>query len=370
MVNKKLLVKILLGTFLSFLMAASLVSAAEVDNAAVYYSKAFDLQKYNESTEMKERMQKVIRKGWQGKDPELEQFILDNEPALSEVVEGLKLDKCDFDYGRRYTYLVEKKTPPIAKVIRLANLFLLRGRYLTSQDKPKTALGDYFNSMLMAQQLSLDVATLSKLTALQIEERSVPLVREFINKKAGKKETAEIIDFLNTYLKNHFTMRKVVADEQALFLSSVKAITDKMPPESVFKKEFVQSAKVLADKYFGLIADATDPGNKDLFAVVEREVNALRQELKEVNRKYLDGIIKNEEPDLSQVSATQVVKYLLVIGLPELQKLSIYYHGRIFDLQALKEAAVKKEQESKEAVKTDTMTKTDDGKSAVTNTKK
>ncbi len=120
--NKKLLVKSLLGVFLCILIGTNLMYAAEIDNAAVYYSKAFDLQKYNESTELKDRMQKVIHKGWQGKDPELEQFIIDNEPALSEVVEGLKLDKCDFDYGRRYTYLVEKKTPHLAKVIRLANL--------------------------------------------------------------------------------------------------------------------------------------------------------------------------------------------------------------------------------------------------------
>ena len=362
--NNKLFVYVLLGSLFGVLTATNLMYAAEVDNAAIYYSKAFELQKYNESTEMRERMQKVIRKGWQGKDPELEQFIIDNESALSEIVEGLKLDKCDFDYGRRYSYLVEKKTPPVAKVIRLANLFLLRGRYLASQEKPKTALGEYFNSMLIAQQLSLDVATLSKLTALQIEERALPLVREYILKKAGKKELGEIINFLDTYMKNHFTMRKVVADEKALFLSSVSTITDKMPPESEFKKEFTQNAKLLADKYFGLIADATDPGNKDLFAVVEREINTLRQELKDIDRKYLDGIIKSEEQDLSKVSATQVVKYLLVIGLPELQKLSAYYHGRIFDLQSLKEAAQKKEREAEDAVKADTMTKTNDGKDA------
>ncbi len=48
MVNKKLLDKLLFGIFLCMVIGANLVYAAEVDNAAVYYSKAFDLQKYNE----------------------------------------------------------------------------------------------------------------------------------------------------------------------------------------------------------------------------------------------------------------------------------------------------------------------------------
>ncbi|MDD5132714.1 MAG: hypothetical protein PHH44_08650, partial [bacterium] len=346
-----------------------LVHAVEVDNAAIYYSKAFDLQKYNESAGLKERMQKVMRKGWQGKDLEMEQFIIDNEPALNEVVEGLKLDKCDFDFGRRYSYLIEKKTPPLAKVMRLANLFLLYGRYLEGQDKPRTALANYFNSLQVARQLALDVATISKLSALQIEERATPVIRDFINKRANKKDAEEIADYLQKYLKNHFTIRKVVADEKALFLSSVKTITDKLAPDSAFKKEFVKEANTLADKYYNLIADATDPGNQDLFAVVEREKNGLRQELKDVDRQYLDRVIKNEENDLSQVKAALVVKYLLVIGLPDLQKTAAYYHGRIFELKALQETAEKKE-ESLAAVKADTMTKTSDGIQADTTTRK
>lgn len=370
---KKTLLSIIISIiFLSlagFAYAVEQVYAADVDNAAVYYSKAFDLQKYNENAGLKERMQKVIRKGWQGKDPELEQYILDNEPALNEVIEGLKLDKCDFDYGRRYSYLIEKKTPPLVKVMRLANLFLLHGRYLEGQDRPHSALIDYFNSLQVAQQLALDVATISKLSAIQIEERAIPITRDFINKKATKKDTEEIIDFLNGYLKNHFTMRKVVADEKALFLSSVKTITDKLAPDSAFKKEFVKSANTLSDRYYNLIADATDAGNQDLFAVIERDINGLRQELKNVDRKYLDRIIKNEETDLSKVTATEVVKYLLVIGLPDLQKTAAYYHGRIFELQALKETAEKKKS-SFEETKADTATKTDNGTSASTTTKK
>ncbi len=368
MMNKKLLIKSLLGIFFYLLIGSNIVSAAEVDNAAIYYSKAFDLQKYNEDAELKEKMQKVIRKGWQGKDPELEQFIIDNEAALNEVAEGLKLDKCDFDYGRRYSYLIEKKTPPLTKVMRLANLFLLYGRYLEGQDRPRTALANYFNSLQVSQQLALDVATISKLSALQVEERTLPIISDFINKRANKKDAEEIADFLKGYLKKHFTMQKVVADEKALFLSSVKAITDKLAPDSAFKKEFVKQASMLADKFYTLLEDATAPGNRDLFAVVERAVNALRQDLKEVDRQYLNRIIKNEEKDLSKVNASQVAKYLLVIGLPDLQELAAYYHSRIFDLQALKEKAEKKE-ESFGGVKADTMTKTNDGKNAVTATK-
>ncbi|MDD5491570.1 MAG: hypothetical protein PHV60_02680 [bacterium] len=366
--KKTLSTVIVFLVFLGIANLPGLVYAVEVDNAAIYYSKAFDLQKYNESAGLRERIQKVVRKGWQGKDLELEQFIIENEPALNEVVEGLKLDKCDFDFGRRYSYLIEKKTPPLAKVMRLSNLFLLHGRYLEGQDKPRTALTNYFNSLQVAQQLALDVATISKLSALQIEERTTPIIRDFINKRANKKDTEEIADYLKGYIKDHFTMRKVVNDEKALFLSSVKTITDKLVPDSAFKKEFVKEANALADKYYNLIADATDPGNQDLFAVVEREINGLRQELKEVNRQYLDRIIKSEEKDLNQVKAVQVVKYLLVIGLPDLQKTAAYYHERIFDLKALQETAEKKK-ESLDTVKADTMTKTSEGKEA-TATKK
>ncbi len=323
---------------------SNLVYAAEVDNAAVYYSKAFDLQKYNESAEMKERIQKIIRKGWSGQDPELEQFILDNEAALKEVVEGLKLGKCDFDYGRRYSYIVEKKTPPLTKIMRLSTLFLLRGRYLESQDRASAAVKDYFYSLQIAQQLALDMATISKLSALQIEERTTPVIRDFVNRRANKKDAEDVVNFLKRYLKNHFTMRQVVKDEKAMFLSTVKTVTDKLALDSVFRKEFVKEANMLADKYYNLIADATDPGNQDLFAAVEREISSLRQELKGIDRQYLERIIKNEEKDLSKITAAQVVKYLLVIGLPDLKKISAYYHGRLFDLKALTEAAEKKQQ--------------------------
>ncbi|MDD5259712.1 MAG: hypothetical protein PHD29_07075 [bacterium] len=367
---KRTSVRMILSIALLALINLSNVAyAVEVDNAAVYYSKAFDLQKYNESAEMKERIQKVIRKGWSGQDPELEQFILDNEAALKEVVEGLKLGKCDFDYGRRYSYIVEKKTPPLTKIMRLSTLFLLRGRYLESQDRSSAAVNDYFYALQIARQLALDMATISKLSALQIEERATPVIRDFINKRANKKDAENAVNFLKGYLKDHFSMRQVVKDEKAMFLSTIKTITDKLAPDLAFKKEFVKEAGVLADKYYNLIADATDPGNQDLFAAVEREISSLRQELKGIDRQYLERIIKNEEKDLNKVTGTQVVKYLLVIGLPELKKTSAYYHGRIFDLRALQEAAEKKK-ETFSAVQADTTTNTNDVKGMVKTTKK
>ncbi|RKY39427.1 MAG: hypothetical protein DRP75_02135, partial [Candidatus Omnitrophota bacterium] len=84
---------------------------------------------YPKSREVINKIRGVIKEGWQ-EDKELEELLNQNEISFREFRKGVLLKKCDFDFGKKYKYLIQKQALPLLKIRNLSNLLLLKGRYL------------------------------------------------------------------------------------------------------------------------------------------------------------------------------------------------------------------------------------------------
>ena len=104
-----------------------------VENAAVYYSRAIDLLKYPDSQEIQDELKGIIQHGWQAENREIENILRQNERCLTEVQRGLLLDTCDFDFGKKYKYQVERELPRLDRIFIISDLLLLKGRYYEKQ---------------------------------------------------------------------------------------------------------------------------------------------------------------------------------------------------------------------------------------------
>ena len=104
-----------------------------VENAALYYSRAIDLLKYPDSVEIQDKLEGIIQHGWQAEHKELANILRQNKPCLNEVQIWSLFERCDFDFGKKYKYQVERELPPFDRVLRISDLLLLKGRYYEKQ---------------------------------------------------------------------------------------------------------------------------------------------------------------------------------------------------------------------------------------------
>jgi len=208
-----------------------------VENAAVYYLKAFELMHYPNSPEVIKKLRRVIKNGWQ-EDKELEELLNQNEMCFKEFKKGVLLKKCDFNFGKKEGLPPELEVVHGFKIIHLSELLLLKGRYLEKKENFDEAIDLYLSLLTFAFHISQDNSLLSQLIALRRKKDVYAILEDYLNsQKATKRNALKILNYLEDYDKQCVSIEQVLEKEKKKFISSLQMIVDNINAEKGLNTE-------------------------------------------------------------------------------------------------------------------------------------
>lgn len=319
--------------------------ATDTENAARYYSKAFDLLRYPESEPLKSQLQEVIRNGWQREYEELEKVLSENEACFAEFGKALTFEKCDFNFE-----------PPLLEIKNLSNLLLLEARYYEREAKSDKAVDVYLSSLSFSKHISQDNALVSKIIALAIEKGVYPLLREYMDSGKIDRETLlKALGYLTKYEKEHFPAKELVESEKGFFISTIEVLKDeavqkarreqgfnekKLEAAETLGKELIIQAQESAEIYYGNFAKAietNDDGDWDyataeLETLIKTSTSAISH-IKDASSILYDAFTEDAEGSTKAV-ARKVIALTLSIAIPDFKKAARTYYST---LEALKD---------------------------------
>jgi len=331
------------------------------DNAAIHYSRAFELLDYPGSSEFKRTVRTIIKEGWIEDYIGMAEVLKENEPSFREFEKGLALDHCDFDFGQEYTYLVEK-TFPTDSLRQLSELVLLKGRYYEKQKDFEKAINAYLSTLTLARHVAQDSTTASRMVSLDIERKTYAPLRGYLGKKEIDKKTCQkILTYLEAYDKHHFPVKEIFEAEKAQFMSMVDMAIDDVrqkvtegsdnpPVVGVFAEEF---AEVFRQETLKLVHDMTDEVFENFIRATktndkkdwERAITELARFKKaqrrastkiDVSKLSSDDFTENMRTFSRELAKMNLVPYL---GIPNFKKHVDIHYAVSKELRVLKSLA-------------------------------
>lgn len=332
------------------------IDNVETENAATHYLKAFESLKYPESKRIDALMQSIIRNGWQKDDEILERILAKNELSFIEFEKALLIEKCDFTFGKKYKYLIDKEPIDLIKIKNLFNLLLLKGRSYENQEDLDNAIDTYLSTLILAEHVSQDDTLISKLIALNLEETTYVLLTDYFvvaEINIGGKE--KISKFLELYKKVHFLGNELVESEKLFFISTMQMLVDniqeqvteknirnnKMKSPNAFKADFMNQVNALANEYYGNFAKAIETNQEEDwgFATAEfesfkKETNSTAEMVKDVGNMLFKSII-NDTEGYNKVVTRRIVSTTLTVAMPDFRKVAQSYYSTLKKLKLL-----------------------------------
>lgn len=185
-------------------------------NAATYYSRAFDVILYPTSPEQKEAIQTVIKNGWSSANQELADVVDRNKMFFEAFQKGLSLKQCDFSFGRDPLH---ETLPNVVKTRDATYLALLRGRYLEHLGDINNAVEGYLGLLTFAQHIGQTKRFVALMLVEALEERVVVTLNEYVSSTTA---TAPMCRRISEALKRHEEarpspsfIREIEAEEKA-----------------------------------------------------------------------------------------------------------------------------------------------------------
>jgi hypothetical protein len=333
-----------------------------VENAAVYYSRAIDLLKYPNSQEIQDTLKGIIQHGWQAENREIENILRQNERCLTEVQRGLLLETCDFDFGKKYKYQVERELPRLDRIFIISDLLLLKGRYYEKQGSFGDATEVYLSSLRLSGHISQGDDLISKRITLAIEKKIYIPLRDYLHSKnIDKRVCQRILSQLRDFEKKRFPARRMIEPEKEFFLSSVRMVGDGFKQKAaeslgttpgmekeadVFEKELNRQAREMADRYYGNFIKAAETNKEGdwKFALVELEglrkasqptgIGNMRDVISMLYDAFTGDIEEYQKKIIRKILIT-----LLAVALPNPKKAVDGYHARLEELHELRSLA-------------------------------
>ena len=328
---------------------------SETENAAVYYSKAFDLLEYPQSDAVKAQLKEAVTHGWQKEYEELENILTENGPCFEELEKGLKTEKCDFNLGGESKYIIDKIIPDARKTRNLSQLLLLKGRHCEQQNNIDGAIDAYLSSLTFARHISQDNALISRMIAIAIEKEACAPLKQFLESgKAKSQARLRISGYLKKFEREQFSAKELVESEKDFFISTVKMLADgvrqraekgakfnigkKLAMESL-DEELTANAQESATRYYGNFATAMETNAEKDWEYAVNEIEALKKSLKdpvsnvkEAGMLLYDSLTRDAAGSRS-IIARKVIKSMLVMAIPDFKRAAENYYSTLKDLR-------------------------------------
>ncbi len=339
----------------------------DLKNAARLYNGAFELLKYPDSKDLNSRITLVIQKGWQSEDGDLEAVLKDNEPAFKEFMKAVRLKSCDFDFGRKYKYLIQKEIPTYSKIRGLYRLNLLRARFDESKGEYDDALKIYLSNLTFANHIAQDNVMMMRMISLVIKKETCAALQDFLSSaKLSKNKYRKVYDFLLEDERTRFKPQELIQAEKEVFLSlmamlvdtyiadtynqnNTQANSDDKAKAVVLGEEVKKQAGQLADKYYGNFIKAIQTSSPADWDFASDELNSLIKEA-QPKAEDLGGFIKAVFTDSlkDQVSAVdkklanKIVLTMLSLTIPNFKGIGDGYYSAIAQMNELKSLVLAK----------------------------
>jgi len=306
------------------------------DNAATYYLKAIKAMVYPESKETRDNILAVIQIGWRLENKDLEELLNQNEACLEELEKALSIEKCDFDFGKKYEYEISRPSPPLAEMCNLNRLLLLRGRYDEKVGQISNALDSYLDSLASACHIAQYKSVISQLVVYDIIHKSYNPLNDYMRSENCSKEMLErIYRCLNDYESKLFLPAEAWTSERDYIFSTFRMPIDGIKKGimanstiddvskrrmEAFADEFVLQARGLWNRYYGNYIKAAKSGSEEdrKFARSEREgLRRTRMAYNNMNLENLGESIRELLVESSEYSEANAEK-IIVVWLSEL----------------------------------------------------
>ncbi len=189
------------------------------DNAAKYYLEAC-LVMFNPpySNPVWDRVDEVIRSGWQEDDWELEDFIKKNETALELVREGNRQKSCSIPFENATMNIVY-----LGDFRQVARLSVAKAKLLEKKNEYDAAAQVYIDAFRFASNLSHAGSLVETLTSITIEHivtRSlIPYIRELNDEVVCARLLNELATVENNWAPLHETIQNECIYSQKLLKS-------------------------------------------------------------------------------------------------------------------------------------------------------
>jgi hypothetical protein len=298
--------------------------AEAADNAAYYYQKAiiqlYEVLKDERLKEVFRDLDQLIANGWpQEKAAAINDFLQAMEPAARLFKEGLKFEKCDFDFGRPTGEVQEYPPDMVTPRLNVAKIAILEACRLEKERKTDEALSLYTGIFRYSSQVSRGNSLIMFIEAMWIKKALyAPLTRivkepSFFDKEACQRFFNALGDLEDRERKFDF-----IADEERKF----GALYVRQSPECV-RAEYEK----LAAGYFDYLKDVLLGEKGYLLSELERKTqesitvkSAVMHRVEALaEKKGLEGILSGltaEAVEKDKTLCAEVAQVLFSIGCP------------------------------------------------------
>lgn len=331
------------------------------DNAAIFYKKAVDLLKYPlpREKEITKKIGETIKNGWKGENKELMELLAQNKSSLKEFKKGLLIQKCDFNFGKKYKFYMNEPPRSYSQIRNLSNLVLLLGRYYEKQGKFNKAITEYLSVLKLAQHLAQDNHQfLSKMSSLDSEDKAFNMLENYLtSNQADPQECQRILNYLVKLEKRQFPAKELVEIEKEYFISTINMIIEddkkkaqkegfkiKLGEKSyreVYWDEIKRYGYEMADKHYGNYLKAMETNRASDWEFAQREYKKEAGDWEKM--KSYEEIMATpdiDEEKYPEKAAREYVKDLLVIT--DYKKVAEEYYSARAKLKRLKSLAAQK----------------------------
>lgn len=240
--------------------ASSVVKEEKIENAAVYYNKAFELNTWiwKDNDPLSEKIMQVIKNGWEDKNKELEELLKQNELTFAEFEKGIGLEKCDFTFGKTYDNPYAQPIVNLLKARNLSNLIILRGRLYERQNNYEQAIKEYLSVFTFAWHISQDEQLVSIMITSAIENMAIMSLQQYLEKKEVSQQLCKkILAFLQDVSSKRNSLVAAIEREKQNYLwvknIVIKEVGAKVARDENFIKKLSESFRSCSDKYYGLL---------------------------------------------------------------------------------------------------------------------
>lgn len=326
-------------------------------NAAAYYSKAFDLLKYPESKKLDKEISEIMQNGWLHENLEVKKLLEENELSMREFQKAIAIGDCDFDFGKEPQYLFEKDFPA-STAWKLFSIIILKGRYHERQNDFASAVDLYLSALIYAQHISQDNLAISKAAALMIEFWSLKPLKGYLHKKKIEKRLCEKISkHLDRYIVYRFAAKEIIEAQREETKSVLKMTADtfmvsvaetyRHRPEIIekavaFRKEFIIMAYQDIDYYYGNYIRATETNKKKDWEFAISESKALKKAAQaEMNADHEGALLHCflDNLDNSNPKCTKKIRMIFEGVMPNYKYIIDQYNRSLAELNEVRSMA-------------------------------
>ncbi|UCC95239.1 MAG: hypothetical protein JSW40_00400 [Candidatus Omnitrophota bacterium] len=241
-----------------------------MDNAAMYYNKAFKLCS---EKHWDKKVEEVVGKGWRGEYKDLEGLLNRNKAMFMEFENGIQLKRCDFSFGKVYDNPFAQPFPNLLKVRNLSQLVLLKGRWHEAQNDYDEAMRNYLSLLTFTQHISQDRLLVSVMIATAVElMASVPLQQYLERDEVDMQLCKRIKDFL----QRAEPQRSIIADafkkEREAYMWAARVMSKKV---GIRDRDLMRSFRGVGSKYYGLLVKYARTNSETDKRYLEEELDFL-----------------------------------------------------------------------------------------------